>query len=139
MMFFLMAVPYVQLTLPGIAGIILSVGMAIDGSVIIFERIKEEYASGKKMHNAFNDGFKRSVNAILDGQITTLIAAVILAILGTGTIKGFAIVLLIGLCVSLFTSLVVQRGLLKIYLALNSKNPKRAGLEREEKANEICR
>lgn len=139
MIFFLMAVPYVQLTLPGIAGIILSLGMAVDGSVIIFERIKEEYASGKKMHNAFNDGFKRSVNAILDGQITTLIAAVVLAILGTGTIKGFAIVLLIGICVSLFTSLVVQRGLLKIYLALNAKNPKRAGLVREEKANEANR
>jgi len=132
MMFFLMAVPYVQLTLPGIAGIILSLGMAIDGSVIIFERIKEEYASGKRMHNAFNDGFKRSVNAILDGQITTLIAAIVLAILGTGSIKGFAIVLLIGICISLFTSLIVQRGLLKIYLSLNSKNPKRAGLEREE-------
>lgn len=137
MMFFLMAVPLVQLTLPGIAGIILSIGMAIDGSVIIFERIKEEFASGKKMPNAFNDGFKRSVNAILDGQITTLIAAIILALLGTGSIKGFAIVLLIGICVSLFTSLIVQRGLLKIYLALNSKNPKRAGLYREEVSNEV--
>ncbi len=137
MMFFLMAVPYVQLTLPGIAGIILSIGMAVDGSVIIFERIKEEYASGKRMQNAFNDGFKKSVSAILDGQITTIIAAVVLAILGTGTIKGFAIVLLIGICVSLFTSLVVQRGLLKMYLAINPKNPKRVALTREEEANEI--
>lgn len=139
MVFFLMAVPYVQLTLPGIAGIILSIGMAVDGSVIIFERIKEEYALGKKMHNAFNDGFKRSVNAILDGQITTIIAAIVLSILGTGAIKGFAIVLLIGICVSLFSSLVVQRGFLKMYLALNSKKPKRAGLFREVKQNEIAK
>lgn len=139
MMFFLMAVPYVQLTLPAIAGVILSVGMAIDGSVIIFERIKEEYASGKRMHNAFNDGFKKSINAILDGQITTIIAAICLAIFGTGTIRGFAIVLLIGIVISLFTSLVVQRGLLQMYLALNSKNAKRVGLRREENANEMGR
>ena len=113
--------------------------MAVDGSVIIFERIKEEYASGKRMHNAFNDGFKRSINAILDGQITTIIAAICLAIFGTGTIKGFAIVLLIGIIISLFTSLVVQRGLLKIYLAINNKNAKRAGLSREATVNETSR
>ena len=139
MLFFLMAVPMVQLTLPAIAGVILSIGMAVDGSVIIFERIKEEYASGKRMHNAFNDGFKRSISAILDGQITTIIAAICLAIFGTGTIRGFAIVLLIGIVISLFTSLVVQRGLLQMYLAINSKNAKRAGLRREEIANEMGR
>lgn len=132
MIFLLQAIPLVQLTLPGIAGIILSIGMALDGSVIIFERIKEEYALGKKIPTAFSVGFKRSVNAILDGQITTIIAALVLLVLGTGSVKGFAIVLLIGILVSLFTSLVVQKGLMNMYLAFNSTNAKRLNLTREE-------
>ncbi|MBQ8749832.1 MAG: protein translocase subunit SecD [Clostridia bacterium] len=142
MIFLLQAIPLVQLTLPGIAGIVLSIGMAVDGSVIIFERIKEEYALGKKIPFAVNTGFKRSINAILDGNITTIIAAFVLLLLGTGSVKGFAIVLLIGILVSLFTGLVVQKGLLNMYLALNShvkeeKFAKRLNLTREETTSEL--
>ena len=137
LLFLLQAVPMVQLTLPGIAGIILSIGMAIDGNIIIFQRIKEEYASGKKIPLSFNIGYKKSVSAILDGQITTIIAAVVLALLGTGPIKGFAIVLGLGILVSLFTSLVVTKLLLNLYLPLNSTDPKKLGLKREEATNEL--
>lgn len=136
MIFLLQAIPLVQLTLPGIAGIILSIGMALDGSVIIFERVKEEYALGKKIPTAFNVGYKRSVNAILDGNITTIIAAFVLLLLGTGSVKGFAIVLLIGILVSLFTTLVIQKWIMNMYLAFNSSKPKRLNLTREEATNE---
>ena len=132
MIFLLQAIPLVQLTLPGIAGIVLSIGMAVDGSVIIFERIKEEYALGKKIPTAFNTGYKRSISAILDGNITTIIAAFVLLLLGTGTVKGFAVVLLIGILVSLITTLLLQKCLLDMYLAFNSTKPKRLSLTREE-------
>ena len=137
LLFLLQAVPLVQLTLPGIAGIILSIGMAIDGNIIIYQRIKEEYASGKKIPAAFKTGYRKSISAIVDGQVTTIIAAVVLALLGTGPIKGFAIVLLIGIAVSLFTSLVVTRSLLNHYLPLNSTNPKKLALKREGNTNEL--
>ncbi len=137
LLFLLQAVPFVQLTLPGIAGIILSIGMAVDGNIIIFQRIKEEYASGKKIPAAFNVGFKKSISAIVDGQVTTIIAAVVLALLGTGPIKGFAVVLLLGIAVSLFTSLLVTKSLLNHYLPLNSTNPKKLALKREETVNEL--
>lgn len=137
LLFLLQAVPLVQLTLPGIAGIVLSIGMAIDGNIIIFQRIKEEYASGKKIPASFKSGFRKSISAIVDGQVTTIIAAVVLAILGTGAIKGFAIVLLLGVAVSLFTALVVTGSLLKLYLALNSTNPKKLALKRGESINEL--
>lgn len=136
MMVLLSVIPLVQLTLPGIAGIVLSIGMALDGSVIIFERIKEEYALGKKIPNAFSTGFKRSVSAILDGNITTIIAAFVLLLLGTGSVKGFAMVLLIGIIVSLFTTLVVQKSLLNMYLTFNSTNGKRLSLSKEEATSE---
>lgn len=137
LIFFLQSVPLVQLTLPGVAGIILSIGMAVDGLVIIFERIKEEYASGKNISTSFRVGFKKSIAAILDANITTVIAALVLSVFGTGSVQGFAVVLLIGVVISLFTSLVVARGLLKNYLPLNSTNAKILNLKREEGTNEL--
>lgn len=137
MLFFLQAIPFVQLTLPGIAGIILSLGMAVDGNVIIFERIKEEYASGKKMHLAVKGGFKKAFWPIFDSNITTIITSIILWILGTAAIKGFAITLLLGILLSMFTTLVVTRFLVKSYLPLNTKHPEHARLYRDKNVVEI--
>lgn len=130
-MFFLQAIPIVQLTLEGIAGIILSIGMAIDANIIIFERIKEEYAYGKRIEPSINAGFKRALPAILDSNITTILAAVILLIFGTGSIQGFAMTLLIGIVLSMFSSIVITRGLLKMYYPINSTNAKKYSLKRE--------
>ena len=99
----------VTLTLPGIAGVILSVGMAVDANVIIFERFKEEVSSGKTMRSAVKTSFSRALPAILDGNVTTLIAAAILYFMGTGTIKGFSITLIIGIVLSMFTAVVITR------------------------------
>ena len=102
----------VTLTLPGIAGVILSVGMAVDANVIIFTRIKEELADGKSVKQAVKGGFHNALSAIIDGNVTTLIAALVLGIFGTGTIKGFAITLAIGVVLSVFTALAVSQSLL---------------------------
>ncbi|MBR1925294.1 MAG: protein translocase subunit SecD [Clostridia bacterium] len=133
-MFLLQAIPYVQLTLEGIAGIILSIGMAIDANIIIFERIKEEYKQGKRLNLAINTGFKKGMPAIIDSNITTFIACVILMIFGTSSIQGFAITLFIGVAVSMFTSLVITRGLLNMYYPLNSTKPRYYALKREVNA-----
>lgn len=138
MLFFLQALPFVQLTLAGIAGIILSIGMAIDGNIIIFERIKEEYASGKRIAQSIRGGFKKSLSAILDSNITTIVVAIILMILGTGSIRGFAMTLLIGTVLSMFTSLVVTRGLLMTYYPLNSNKAKAYNLKREDDVVELA-
>lgn len=135
MLFFLQAIPFVQLTLPGIAGIILSIGMAVDGNVIIFERIKEEYAAGRKIPFAVKNGFKKAFWSIFDSNITTIISALVLYILGTASIKGFAITLLLGVVLSMFTTLVVSRFLCKWYLPLNSTNAKRLKLKRSKYLN----
>lgn len=135
MLFFLQAIPFVQLTLPGIAGIILSIGMAVDGNVIIFERIKEEYAAGRKIPFAVKNGFKKAFWSIFDSNITTIISALVLYILGTASIKGFAITLLLGVVLSMFTTLVVSRFLCKWYLPLNSTNAKRLRLKRSKYLN----
>ena len=119
--FFLAVFPWVQLTLAGIAGILLSMGMAVDANVIIFERIKEEYAKGKSMRMAVSEGFKRSLGAILDGNITTIIGAVVLMLVGASTIKGFGITLLIGIVLSLFTSLLITRIILNAIMAFHSE------------------
>ncbi len=137
-LFFLQALPFVQLTLAGIAGIILSIGMAIDGNIIIFERIKEEYAAGKRINQSIRSGFKRSLAAILDSNITTIVVSLILILLGTGSIRGFAITLLIGTALSMFTSLVVTRGLLMTYYPLNSNNAKSYNLKRGEDVIELA-
>ena len=101
------------LTLPGIAGILLSIGMAVDANIIIFVRIKEELSLGRSVRSAVNAGFSKAFSAILDGNVTTLIAAVVLYIFGTGLIKSFATTLGIGIVISMFTALVVTRILLK--------------------------
>ncbi len=138
MIFFLQAIPFVQLTLPGIAGIILSLGMAVDANVIIFERIKDEYRQGKRIPNCVKAGFKRSTLAIVDSNVTTLIAAVVLYILGTGAIKGFAITLFLGIALSMVTSLLLTRLFVKWYLNINSTNAKRLNLKRGKDVNELA-
>ncbi|MGN0435229.1 MAG: protein translocase subunit SecD, partial [Wujia sp.] len=115
------------LTLPGIAGIILSIGMAVDANVIIFTRIKEEIAAGKNVRNAVESGFSKALSAIVDGNITTLIATVVLMALGTGSIKGFASTLMIGIILSMFTALVITRMLLNAAVGLGITNKKLYG------------
>lgn len=123
----------ITLTLPGIAGIILSIGMAVDANVIIFARIREEIATGKTVSSAINIGFKKALSAILDGNITTLIAAIVLGIMGTGAIKGFAQTLALGIVVSMFTALVVTKLILKAFYALGLQNEKFYGTAKERK------
>jgi preprotein translocase subunit SecD len=101
------------LTLPGIAGFILSIGMAVDANVLIFERLKEELKNGKTLRAAMDAGFHRAMTTILDSNITTIIAAVVLLYLGSGPIKGFAVTLIIGILTSMFTAILVTRVLLK--------------------------
>ncbi len=113
---------HVNLTLPGIAGIILSIGMAVDANVIIFERIKEELKVGKTVRSAVDAGFNRALSAVIDSNITTIIAAVILIFLGTGTIKGFGITLFIGVVVSMLSAIFVTKFLLKQMIGMNVKN-----------------
>lgn len=103
----------VTLTLPGIAALILSIGMAVDANVIIFERIKEEIINGKSVRVSIDSGFKKAMSTILDSQITTFIAGIVLYYFGTGQIKGFAITLMIGIMVSMFTALVITKLILK--------------------------
>ena len=121
------------LTLPGMAGIILSIGMAVDANVIIFTRIKEEIAEGKNVKNAVESGFSKALSAIVDGNITTLIAAFVLMILGTGSIKGFATTLMIGIVLSMFTALVITKMLLKAAVNLGITNVKCYGKAKEPK------
>ena len=102
------------LTLPGIAGIVLTVGMAVDANVLIFARIKEELANGLPPQSAINSGFGRAFTTILDANITTLLAAVILFAMGTGPVKGFAITLSVGILTSMFTAILVTRGLVNL-------------------------
>jgi preprotein translocase subunit SecD len=103
----------ISLTLPGIAGIILSIGMGVDANVIIFERIKEELRSGKTLRASIDMGFKRAFSAILDSNVTTMISAAVLYWLGTGPIKGFAVTLFIGVFLSFFTAVTASRLMLK--------------------------
>ena len=115
----MLSVFHINLSLPGIAGIILTIGMAVDANVVIFERIKEELRLGKTLRYAVDSGYKRAFWAIFDSNITTLIAAVVLLIFGTGTIKGFATTLLISVLASLFTAVVVTRWLLILICKLD--------------------
>ncbi|MCK8825221.1 protein translocase subunit SecD [Fuchsiella alkaliacetigena] len=107
------------LTLPGIAGLILSIGMAVDANIIIFERIKEEIGSGKTLRAAINSGFKRAFKTILDSNVTTLITAAILAYFGTGPVRGFAITLSIGILASMLTAIVVTKSVIDLLLDIN--------------------
>ncbi|WP_455715931.1 protein translocase subunit SecD [Anaerosporobacter sp.] len=123
----------VTLTLPGIAGIILSIGMAVDANVIIFTRIKEELATGKTVRSAIKIGFDKALSAILDGNITTLIAAAVLWFKGSGTVKGFAQTLAIGIVISMFTALVVTKYTLIALYNLGLDQEKFYGVQKEVK------
>ena len=117
------------LTLPGIAGLVLSVGMAVDANVIIFERLKEELRNGKTVRSSINFGFQRAMRTILDANITTLIAGVVLFNFGQGPIKGFAVTLMIGIVVSMFTAIVLTKALMingLVFKALSNKKLYRA-------------
>lgn len=131
---FLMTWFRINLSLPGIAGIILSVGMAVDANVIIFARMKEELAVGKTIKAAVSAGFDRAFIAILDANITTLIAAVVLYYFGTGPIQGFAITLGIGTVVSMFTAIVVTKFLLHQMVGLKISNPWLYGIAKRKEA-----
>lgn len=121
----------ITLTLPGIAGIILSIGMAVDANVIIFARIREEIGADKTVRSAIDTGFKKALSAIVDGNVTTLIAAVVLALKGSGTVKGFAYTLALGIILSMFTALVVTRLILKSFFAIGLKDAKFYGVSGE--------
>ena len=121
------------LTLQGIAGIILSIGMAVDANVIIYARIQEEIAAGRSVRNALQSGFKKAFSAIFDGNITTLIAAFVLNWMGSGTVKGFAQTLALGIVLSMFTALVVSRLLIFAVYAVGVRNEKFYGMRKEIK------
>lgn len=123
----------ITLTLPGIAGIILSIGMAVDANVIIFARIREELSTGKTVQSAVKIGFSKALSAILDGNITTLIAAAVLGLMGTGSIKGFAQTLALGIVLSMFTALFVTRFILNVFYALGAQEVKVYGVAKEKK------
>jgi preprotein translocase subunit SecD len=103
-----------SLTLPGIAGIVLTVGMAVDANVLIFERIREELAAGASPQAAINSGYEKALSSISDANITTLIAAIVLFGVGTGPIKGFAITLMLGIITSMFTAIVGTRAIVNL-------------------------
>ena len=121
------------LTLPGIAGIILSIGMAVDANVIIYARIREEIAAGKSVRGAIKTGFQKALSAIVDGNITTLIAAAVLGMMGTGSVKGFAMTLALGIVLSMFTSLVVSRLIVNALFAVGFRDEKYYGKQKEIK------
>ena len=123
----------ITLTLPGIAGIILSIGMAVDANVITFARIREEIALGKSVSGAIQSGYKKALSAIIDGNVTTLIAAAVLGILGSGSIIGFAQTLALGIVLSMFTALVVTKILLKALYAVGLKDVKFYGKAKDRK------
>lgn len=127
--FFLAIIDSIQLTLPGIAGIILSIGMAVDAYILIFEQIKDEYKSGKRFAAAVHTGFNKSIVTILDANVTTIIVSVILYLLSSGSIRGFAITLALGVAISMFVGLVITRSLAKLYLYINPDNAKRVNIK----------
>ena len=124
----------ITLTLPGIAGIILGIGMAVDANVIIYARIQEEIAAGNSVRTSIKVGFSKAFSAIFDGNVTTLIASLVLMWLGSGTVKGFAYTLAIGIIVSMFTALVVSRFVVNALYAVGVRDPKFYGHAKERKA-----
>ncbi len=124
----------ITLTLPGVAGIILSIGMAVDANVIIFARIREEIAAGKTISSAIKIGFQKALSAIIDGNVTTLIAALVLGIMGTGAIKGFAQTLALGIILSMITAVFITKLILNAFYAIGLKNEKFYGTAKEKKA-----
>ena len=114
----------ITLTLPGIAGIILGIGMAVDANVIIFARVREEIAAGISVRSALKNGFKKAMSAIVDGNVTTLIAAIVLGLKGSGSVKGFAQTLALGIVVSMFTALVITRVIVFSFYAVGIRDEK---------------
>ncbi|MBR1628287.1 MAG: protein translocase subunit SecD, partial [Lachnospiraceae bacterium] len=117
----------ITLTLPGIAGIILSIGMAVDANVIIFARVREEISAGKNVYAAVDEGFSKAMSAIVDGNVTTLIAAAVLGVLGSGTVRGFATTLALGVVLSMFTALMITRAIMHSFLAVGLVDAKMYG------------
>lgn len=134
LMLVLLSLFNITLTLPGIAGIILSIGMAVDANVIIFTRIKEEIGAGKTVKSAIQAGFHKALSAIIDGNITTLIAAAVLYWRGSGTVKGFAATLALGIILSMFTALFVTKTILNAFFTLGLQDPKFYGSKKERPA-----
>jgi SecD/SecF fusion protein len=124
----------ITLTLPGIAGIILGIGMAVDANVIIFARIREELATGKTVASSVKIGFNKALSAIIDGNITTLIAAIVLGLRGTGAIKGFAQTLALGIILSMFTAVFITRIILNALMGLGLDSVKVFGVAKEKKS-----
>jgi protein-export membrane protein SecD len=114
LVFLVLAAFNATLTLPGLAGLILSIGMAVDANVLIFERVKEELQLGKTSLTAVNTGFERALSAILDANITTIIGALVLFVVASGPVRGFAVVLLIGIVASVFSAIFLTRVLLRL-------------------------
>ncbi|MCR5716687.1 MAG: protein translocase subunit SecD, partial [Lachnospiraceae bacterium] len=133
LMIILLAAFEMTLTLPGIAGIILGIGMAVDANIIVFARIREELATGKTVKSATKIGYQKALTAILDGNVTTLIAAAILGMMGTGTIKGFAQTLALGIILSMFTALVITRILMNAINELGLDKVKLYGVKKDRK------
>ena len=129
----LLAAFEITLTLPGIAGIILSIGMAVDANVVIFARIKEEIGSGKAVDASIKSGYNKALSAIIDGNITTLIAAAVLFIMGTGTVKGFASTLGLGIILSMFTAIFVTRSVMDGFYNIGASNAKYYGSKKDAK------
>ncbi len=123
LMIFLLSAFDMTLTLPGIAGIILSIGMAVDANVLVFSRIREEILGGKAVDEARKSGYNKALSSIIDGNVTTLIVAVVLRVGGTGSIKGFAETLMLGIILSMFTALVITRLITNIFYGLGLQNP----------------
>lgn len=121
------------LTLPGIAGIVLSIGMAVDANVIIYARIREEIALGKSVRSSIKIGFQKAMSAIVDGNITTLIAAAVLGAMGTGSVKGFAMTLALGIILSMFTALVISRLIVNALFAVGLRDEKYYGRQKDRK------
>ena len=130
----ILSAAHVNLSLPGMAGIILSIGMAVDANVVIFERMRDELSNGKTIRAAIDAGFNRAFSAILDSNITTLIAAFVLYFMGTGTVKGFALTLGIGVVLSMFTAVTVTKFLLKRMADFRITNPKLYGVRKSKEA-----
>lgn len=124
--------PFVQLTLPGIAGIIIGIGMAVDANIIMFERIKDEFRGGKSFRSAYEDGFKRSLSAIIDSNITTLIGGATLWVLASSSIKGFAVTLVFSVVISLFSALVLTRLFANLLMPIFGEEPSLYRLKRLE-------
>ncbi|SHJ34507.1 protein translocase subunit SecDF [Hespellia stercorisuis] len=123
----------ITLTLPGIAGIVLGIGMAVDANVIIFARVREELTAGKSVLTSLKAGFQKALSAIVDGNITTLIAAAVLWLRGTGTVKGFAQTLALGIVISMFTALVISRMIIFAFYAVGIRSPKAYGRPKKER------